>query len=173
MSTELPQLNIISLPAGVHQATGRAYWEVLSYLESVTIHGKLRVVAYIEAPVVGRGIGSTIVQAQVGGAVLAALETSGVETHLVNVSTWKKKVVGKGNAKKEEVSLWLRENWKKAYDAAEEDQDLIDACCLNRFGVANQRLAKAILDRSRRVGKAESKEEARVVRRRQLGSRVS
>lgn len=137
-------LTTISLPAGALQATGAAYRGAFSFFQE-NKHG-LRV--YMEAPVVGRSIGPTIIQSQVGGAVMAAAENVGVPLYLVNNMTWKKRVIGKGNAKKEEVAEKLREIWLEAYAASSGDQDLIDACAVNRFGVRNQRLAKAILTRS-------------------------
>lgn len=137
-------LTTISLPAGALQATGAAYRGAFSFFEQ----HKEELHIYMEAPVVGRSIGPTIIQAQVGGAVMAAAQNVGVPLHLVNNMTWKKVVLGKGNLKKEEVAEKLRGIWLEAYAACSGDQDLIDACALNRFGVKNQRLAKAILTRS-------------------------
>jgi hypothetical protein len=155
---EEPGLHKISLPAGVYSASGCAYREAFLFFQDFK---KLSAAAYMEAPVVGRGIGSTIVQAQVGGAVIAAAENAGVPLYLVNVASWKKKVLGKGNLKKEEVSAKLRDIWPEAYAVAHNDQDLIDACCLNRYGVANRRLATAILNRSQRARTTEGEKAAR------------
>lgn len=155
---EVPGLHKISLPEGVHRATGAAFSEAFSFFQDFS---NLEAVTYMEAPVVGRGIGSTIIQAQVGGAVLAAACNAGMKLNLVNVSSWKKEVVGKGNAKKPEVAAWLKKSWNEAYTPAAGDQDLIDACALNRYGVQNQRLMKAILSRSNGGRKStEGKKEA-------------
>lgn len=149
LSKGVPELHTVSLPEGIRRATGCAYREAFSFFQ----YGGQEVV-YMEAPVVGRSIHPTIVQAQVGGAVMAAADSAGVKLHLVNNMSWKKKVVGKGNASKEEVASWLQQFWPSAYDVAEKDQDLIDACGVNRFGVANQLLMKAILNRRNRGRKA-------------------
>lgn len=149
--TEEPGLKTISLPEGVYRASGAAFEEAYLFFRDFS---KLEAAAYLEAPVVGINVQSTIIQAQVGGAVIAAAQTAGVPLYLVNNSSWKKKVLGKGNAKKEEISALLREIWPEAYAVASGDQDLIDACGVNRFGVRNQRLARAILSRSRSGGKA-------------------
>lgn len=141
-----PELNNINLPEGVYRATGHAYREVFCCLEQLP-EAKI----YLESPLVGRSAYGTIVQSQVGGAVLAAAENCGVPVYLVNVSSWKKRVVGKGNAQKPEVSLWLQKFWPEAYTLCSGDQDLVDACVLNRYGVLNQRIAKNILTRSRRA----------------------
>jgi Holliday junction resolvasome RuvABC endonuclease subunit len=108
---------------------------------------------YMEMPLVGRSAHSTIVQAQVGGAVLAAADNAGVDFHLVNVNTWKKQVVGKGNAKKEDVAEWLRDNWPDAYTLCGGDQDLVDASALNRYGFRHERIRQAILQRINRARK--------------------
>jgi Holliday junction resolvasome RuvABC endonuclease subunit len=129
--TEVLQTDVIRLPAGVYSATGTAYREVFYYLES--LNGAA--VVYMEAPLVGRNVASTIVQAQVGGAVIAAARNSATELVLVNVGSWKKQVVGKGNALKEDAAAWLEKNWPEAYHLAQGDQDLVDAACINRYGV--------------------------------------
>lgn len=144
--TFVPQLDIINLPVGLHSATGVAYREVFYFLESLNGSAKI----YMEEPVVGRNIRSTIVQAQVGGAVMAAAANTGTWLELVNVNSWKKQVVGKGNAGKPEVASWLEENWPKAYNLAAGDQDLIDASAINRYGYRHLRLAEAIVKRSKR-----------------------
>lgn len=145
--TKVPTFHKINLPVGLHSATGVAYREVFCLLES--FNGLARV--YMEEPLVGvGGVHSTIVQAQVGGAVMAAAANIGTRLELVNVGSWKKQVVGNGKAKKPEVAAWLEENWKKAYNLAAGDQDLIDAAAINRYGYQHVRLAEAILSRSRR-----------------------
>lgn len=149
-----PVLRTVSLPAGALQATGAAYREAFLFFQSCFENGEILHV-YMEAPVVGRNIGSTVVQAQVGGAVMAAAQNTGVSLYLVNNMTWKKRVVGKGNARKEDTADKLREIWPEAYAACRGDQDLIDACALNRFGVGNRRLAESILTRGRRRGDTE------------------
>jgi Holliday junction resolvasome RuvABC endonuclease subunit len=147
-TTELPRtrkaplLQTISLPVGVYRAAGHAYREAFLFFQQNPG------VVYMEAPVVGRSPHPTIVQSQVGGAVMAAAENAGTVLHLVNNASWKKQVVGKGNAQKEEVCSWLQEFWPEAYDLAAGDQDLIDACAINRYGSAHQRLAQKILTRS-------------------------
>jgi Holliday junction resolvasome RuvABC endonuclease subunit len=146
------QLDVINLPAGLYSATGAAYREVFCFLES--LNGSAYV--YMESPLVGvGGVHSTVVQAQVGGAVMAAVRNSATPLHMVNVGTWKKQVLGKGNAKKPEVAEWLEKNWPAAYHEANGDQDLIDAACISRYGVLHERL----LARKIRGRKVEGKEE--------------
>lgn len=100
--------------------------------------------AYIEAPVVGRGgVRTTMVQCFTSGAIQGALHGLGFTTEIANVSSWKKRVVGKGNATKEQVAEHLRLRWPALYSAANGDQDLVDASCIAIFGseLAKSRLA--------------------------------
>lgn len=94
---------------------------------------------FIEDPVVGRGGAyATIAQSKVHGAIVAAAHRSGVCTSIrgVNNSHAKKKVVGKGNANKDDIKAWCRTYWNQAYVVANngKDQDLLDAAMHNRYG---------------------------------------
>ena len=91
--------------------------------------------AYIEWPVLGRGgFRSTMVQAFTSGAIQGALHERGCVTHGANVSSWKKSVVGKGNATKDDVRQSLRLGWPSLYATVGEDQDLCDAACVAVYG---------------------------------------
>ncbi|MBT7912602.1 hypothetical protein HN588_01690 [Candidatus Bathyarchaeota archaeon] len=96
--------------------------------------------AYVEWPVLGRGgFRSTMVQAFTSGAVQGALHDWGCETHGANVSSWKKQVVGKGNATKDEVARSLQLRWPSLYATVEGDQDLCDAASIALYGRLVQR----------------------------------
>ena len=71
--------------------------------------------------------------------VFAVVLTAAPKAYGVEVSTWKKQVVGKGNATKEEVQGWLTAN-NPAYAALCGDQNLTDAACVALYG-------HAVLDR--------------------------
>ena len=91
--------------------------------------------AYIEWPVLGRGgFRSTMVQAFTSGAIQGALHERGCVTKGANVSSWKKAVVGKGNATKEDVSKSLRLRWPALYAEVGGDQDLCDASAIALYG---------------------------------------
>jgi Holliday junction resolvasome RuvABC endonuclease subunit len=66
----------------------------------------------------------------------ALLSGSAAHCYEVPVGTWKKEVVGKGNAKKNEVAEWLEENDHTAFLRCSEDQNLIDAACIQKYGIA-------------------------------------
>lgn len=88
----------------------------------------------IEQPVVGRGgVYSTLRQTKVEGALLAGLKNAGMDTIEVNNQTWKKQVVGNGNAGKPLIALWVKEYWPNAFEYADGDQDLLDSAAINRY----------------------------------------
>lgn len=92
--------------------------------------------AFIEAPVVGRGgARPTILQAQVDGIIQAATVRYGLRGgYSVNNKTWKREVVGNGNASKAEAAAWLATHHPVLADVAGDDQDLVDAACVALYG---------------------------------------
>jgi len=91
--------------------------------------------AWIEAGVVGRGgVRATLVQSYTSGAIQGKLHECGVPVSTVNVSTWKKNVVGRGNATKEDVGSWLRLRWPYLHSVAGGNQDLMDATAIALYG---------------------------------------
>lgn len=90
---------------------------------------------FYELPVLGRGgVRSTMVQCFTSGAVQATLYERGCPTYPVNVSSWKKTVVGKGNADKGEVAEHLRLGWNALYKSACGNQDVYDASAIALYG---------------------------------------
>ena len=83
------------------------------------------------------------------GAILSGTTLYTPKCYLVPVSKWKMVTVGSGNASKEQVALWLnRVHPSYALDCAG-SQDLIDACCIARYGLsvmADSLLLSAPLD---------------------------
>lgn len=143
-----PSIFKLGLPEGVLRATGAAFEEAFLFFSKLSMSNPS---VYMEAPLVGRSAYSTIVQAQVGGAVMAAASKAGVDFYLVNVNRWKKQVVGAGNATKDEVASWLKGNWKTAYTLCGGDQDLVDASAINRYGHRHELIKQAILNRRSRA----------------------
>jgi Holliday junction resolvasome RuvABC endonuclease subunit len=86
-------------------------------------------VAFIEEPLMAgpRNIRTALHLAQVAGALMTT-----VPSYFVPVTTWKKEIVGKGNAKKEEVAEFLRTH--QDFIHVRESQDLIDATCIRLYG---------------------------------------
>lgn len=105
---------------------------------------------YLEAPVMGvGGPGATIPQAYVSGSIMAAAAQTESWIGLVNNQSWKKKVLGRGNLSKPEVSPLMEEVWPEfmekvpsleksqnqgAIPPGSPDQDIVDAGAINLFG---------------------------------------
>lgn len=88
----------------------------------------------IEAPVVGRGGAKpTIVQSFASGALQVALIEWGFLVNLVQNTTWKKEVCGSGNADKALIAATVRSRWVRDFNAADGDQDLLDAICIYHY----------------------------------------
>lgn len=90
----------------------------------------------VESPIVAgaRNLRTSLLLAQVTGIVQSRLSNV-IE---VAVAQWKKEVVGKGNAKKEEVALWVEENHPEAFLHLKGSQDALDAFCIALYGEAVQ-----------------------------------
>lgn len=98
------------------------------------------VIIYIEEPVVGRNVRSTLVQSQAQGAVLRDLY--GYSVYQVNNKTWKKDVVRNGAAGKPQIAQWLKDNHPVYYDQAAGDQDVIDAIVICLFARSQYELSQ-------------------------------
>lgn len=106
------------------------------FVEHLAVNGP--VWFFIENPVVGRGgPHPTIVQAQVQGLVLGlSLHFGASGAYPVNVQTWKKDIVGKGNSSKSDVQSWLEHNHPSLFELADGDGDCMDAACIALYGQA-------------------------------------
>lgn len=117
------------------QSCANAMKTTRAFLESIPEEFGMISMAFIEAPIVGRGgVKTTMVQCFTSGAVQGVLHEEGISTQVANVSSWKKRVVGKGNATKEEVAEFLRLRWPSLYGHSKGNQDLIDASCIALYG---------------------------------------
>lgn len=105
--------------------------------------------AWVEDPLVGRGgVSTTMKQSFVGGVIRASLARAGFEVYGVNVSTWKKSVVGNGAAKKPAVRTSVKQKWPKVDGLIGNDGDLADAAAIALYGQSVLATA-ALLDAAR------------------------
>jgi Holliday junction resolvasome RuvABC endonuclease subunit len=93
------------------------------------------VVVGIEEPgfgLQGRAHGAGMIPVtKICGALVAGSVRAGASLTLeVNNKRWKKRIVGNGNAKKPEISAWVRRYWRSLYRAANGRQDACDAACI-------------------------------------------
>jgi Holliday junction resolvasome RuvABC endonuclease subunit len=117
--------------------------EFLAWAAGVAPQGEQRF-AWVEDPLVGRGgVTTTMKQSYVGGIIRATLHNAGFTVYGVNVSSWKKDVLGNGRAQKPAVSAHLKRAWPKVHGLVGSDGDLADAAAINLYG--RSVLAKAAL----------------------------
>ena len=109
----------------------------------------------IEDTLIGNNRKYSIKLSQMMGAVMYTLELarrSGdgyYDILTVNVSTWKKDVVGSGKADKEAVRNYLW-SYDSAYSAlCGHDQDRFDAACIGYYGLLLSRRAETLLEEAR------------------------
>lgn len=102
---------------------------------------------FIEAPFVSpKTIRAAIPLGRLNGSALCgALDGGAVTSQDIVIQSWKKDVVGNGNASKPQIAQWAKECWPAVYDKAAGRQDLIDAAGINRYG-------KMLLDRAAYYG---------------------
>ena len=121
----------ISGAEACHKARGAVH----KFLDEVPWQTTEPIEVYIESPVLGRGgFRSTMVQAFTNGAVQGAFYERGCNVSTANVSSWKKEIVGKGNATKPDVAQSIRLRWASLYENVAKDQDLCDASAIALYG---------------------------------------
>jgi len=79
------------------------------------------------------------------GVVSTVFASNGFEVLGVPVSEWKKVVVGKGNATKEEVRRWAVEMWPNI-GVESLSQDEIDALAVFHYGIETTRKEQGVID---------------------------
>ena len=82
--------------------------------------------AAIEAAIFIQNPKSTISIASVVGAIWGFLLAAGVSTTLVENTRWKKYILGKGNASKDDIKQYAVEKWGDRFP----EQDYADAACI-------------------------------------------
>jgi len=96
--------------------------------------GKQGARLYIEHPVVGKDVRSSIVQAYINGVVQAEFRAAGHRVEIVHPSTWKSTLGIKGNDGKPEVLAAMKEKHPRDVRLCGDDPDAIDAAALARHG---------------------------------------
>lgn len=111
--------------------------EVLSEIvwnEVLTTHAD---VVAVEAPIQGmsRNVRVGISLAMVAGAIVVAARQAGAHVDVVPPASWKKTVIGIGNANKESVSNYLEEHHPQLHSQCG-SQDMVDAVCIAMYAEA-------------------------------------
>lgn len=92
-------------------------------------------IAYIETPIYMQNIKATNSIARVVGIVHSWLIRNNIYDFEVDVKSWKKAVLGNGNAKKEDIMKFAKSRW----DDKILNQDIADAACIAMYGVLRGR----------------------------------
>lgn len=104
--------------------------------------------AYIEAPLVGRGgTAATIKQARVGGIIQGCLAAAGFKVYEVHPSTWRSAlgIRAKGTkALKAATRQYVQAEWPKIIPVVGNDGDLTDAAAICLYGREQDRKASRI-----------------------------
>lgn len=90
-------------------------------------------VVWIEDTLVGNNHAYSLGLTEVKGAIMAALAMH-VDVRLVNNKTWKKQVIGNGNANKDSVRDYIHVTHGSYAPLCGDDQDLYDAACIALYG---------------------------------------
>jgi Holliday junction resolvasome RuvABC endonuclease subunit len=146
-----------ALPQDKPTACLMAFEWMRNLIEANAPRGDVHV--FIELPVFGRGgPGSTIPQAQINGALLAGAQMAGGAVTPVNNARVKKEVIGRGNANKDDIRVWVKEAWPSLYAKIERDQDLCDSAMIYQYG-------HKTLERRDKIAKSKSLDDVSVSRR--------
>jgi Holliday junction resolvasome RuvABC endonuclease subunit len=111
--------------------------------EIATLHGAESV--WIEDTIIGNNRKYSIGLAQSMGAVLSAMAqlrlSQGLDTRVVDNKTWKKDVVGSGNADKTAIKHYIDVTHPSYAPLCGADEDLYDAACVGLYGLATMERA--------------------------------
>ena len=88
-------------------------------------------VAYIEEPAIAMRHKSVKMVNQVSGMILALLAEHKISFKEIHNKTWKKVVVGNGNAKKKDIMNYVVDKYKIKVKIS---QDVADAACIYEYG---------------------------------------
>jgi len=89
---------------------------------------------YIEEPIYCGSFKATVAMGMVAGAIVVALEDVGIPYSFVGNSVWKKSLIGRGNATKDEIKAWVIARFGVDSDMR---QDIYDAIAIAEWGRRN------------------------------------
>lgn len=127
---------VVKMPVNVHDRCWRAFtWgrDLASEYSDATV--------LVELPFIGRfRTESTLGLAKTHGALLAGLVEGGLSNiDTINNRSWKKSVIGNGNATKDDITAWVAGNRPDIHSSISTaprsiQQDLVDAACIAMYG---------------------------------------
>jgi Holliday junction resolvasome RuvABC endonuclease subunit len=89
---------------------------------------------FIEQNLVGNNVKYSINLSQMVGAIAAEMDRNEWPVEFANVSAWKKSIIGKGNASKEDIRVWVDQGYPEYTASCDGVQDRYDAFCVGLYG---------------------------------------
>jgi len=89
---------------------------------------------YIEEPIYAGAFKATVAISMVCGAIVVTLQQLGIPYSFVGNGVWKKSLIGRGNATKDEIKAWVIARFEVADDLR---QDCYDAIAIAEWGRRN------------------------------------
>lgn len=134
VNTDLEIVDFFKYEFSLDMPRGSGLKAMHSFIKSKVDEIPGKTFGWVEAPIVAgaRNLQSSLKIAQVTGVVQAGM----YNVSEVAVGSWKKEVIGRGNANKEDVASWVKENYSHAYRTLGGIQDYIDAFCIALYGQA-------------------------------------
>lgn len=133
-------LNLVDLTVGDRPASPNHLHVVQWFSQQALQHSHGVEQAFVELPLSGRGGTKVTMQMAMNvGALSSTLLNCGIPVQGANVQSWKREVVGRGNAGKPEVTQWLGDHHPALYAECERltkkhRQDAVDAICVALYG---------------------------------------
>lgn len=119
-------------------ARGRVLHELGSWVYDYSL-GVQPDAIFIEEIIVGNNTKYSLQLAQTFGSVLSALFVSslvtGARVYLAGNKAWKKRLLGNGNANKDQIRAFIDESYSAYALLCDGDQDRYDACCVGLYGL--------------------------------------
>ncbi len=138
------QFRVLQAPTGPENRP-RALADIHKFGTSIIQEFPALVRVGVESPVVAAsGPGSTIPQALGSGAFQAAISVlPRLAVDMVTIPSWKKTIVGKGNAAKDEIYFWVQQNFPSIWEQHMNNnqkhvQDMCDAFCIYLYTLKRQ-----------------------------------
>ena len=104
---------------------GETFWEDISKIR-VSLGEKSIVKAAVESPIYIQNPKATIAIASVVGIVRFICFINGIYCIYIDNTKWKRDIIGKGNASKDEIKEFAIEKWGDIFP----EQDFADAACI-------------------------------------------
>jgi len=109
---------------------------------------------WVEEPLLGNNHKYSLAIAETKGAILGSIShlRPNVDIQTVNVQRWKKTVIGRGNATKEQIRDYIDVTHSAYAPLCDGDQDRYDATCIGIYGLLLNARAAQLLQPGQLVG---------------------